>query len=135
VAANKLRWLLGLLLLMAATCPCLASERALQLTGTFSSFEFHRESGDLNGIEVRLIRVRNGIKGVIQLAEGGAGDVMLVDVSTNGSKVSFSTSASSPVALKFEGEVQVKGLSGIASIGAGVAEKVFLKRQQSYWDR
>lgn len=112
-----------------------AAETSPRLTGTFSNFEFHRDSGDLNGVEIRLIRVRDGIKGVVQFADGGAGEVILVDVSNNGNKVIFTSPASYQPKLRFEGEVLQRGLIGKILYSSGAVENVFLKRQQSYWDR
>lgn len=114
---------------------CFAAGIPVRLTGTFSSFEFHRQSGDLNGIEIRLIRVRGGIKGVVQFAEGGAGDVMLTDVSTTENNITFSSPANYQPAFTFEGAVRQKEIIGKVIYSGGAVEKVVLKRQPSYWDR
>ena len=60
---------------------------------------------------------------------------MLVNVSTAGNKVTFPSPENYQPAFKFEGIVQSKGLAGTISYSSGAIEKVFLKRQQSYWDR
>lgn len=135
MGASKIRRLFCLLLFCIFSLSRIGAETPPKLTGTFSSFEFHQESGDLSGIEVRLIRVRSGIKGVVQFAEGGAGDVLLADVSTTGNGVLFSSPDGFQPTFKFEGQVSQKGLSGKISYGTGASERVFLKRQPSYWDR
>jgi hypothetical protein len=135
VVANELRLLLFVLLFVGLGMRSEAAEVSVRLTGTFSSFEFHQESGDLNGLEIRIIRVRNGMKGVVQFAEGGAGDVLLIDISTAGNDVTFSSPDGYQPAFKFEGHVSQKGLSGKISYSSGASEQVVLKRQQSYWDQ
>lgn len=133
-AKNRNRLFLTACLLIC--CPFgLAAVANPKITGTFSSFEYHRKSGDLTGIEIRLIPVGSGMKGLVQFAEGGAGELLLVDIVNNGDKVSFTSPPNYKSLTKFDGVVSRSGLSGTFVYSGGSVEKVFLKRTQSYWDR
>jgi hypothetical protein len=104
-------------------------------TGTYSSFAFNQESGDLNGLEVRIILTRKGMKGVVQFAEGGAGDVSLVDVSVAGGRVHFEMPRGSNPEGVFDGTVSPAGLEGTFTYAGGATVRVKLARTASYWDR
>jgi hypothetical protein len=105
------------------------------ITGTYSSFTYHQEAGDLNGVEVRLILTRTGVKGVVQFAEGGAGNVALVDVTVTGNRIRFELPPGFQPEGVFEGVVTSKGLEGTFSYKGGAQEHLTLPRKQSYWDR
>ncbi len=105
------------------------------ITGTYSNFTYNEEAGDLNGVEIRLIRTRTGIKGVIQFAEGGAGDVVLVNVITDGARLRFDLPSGFQPDGAFEGLVSKKGIDGTLLHKGGTPEHLVLPRTQSYWDR
>ncbi len=105
------------------------------MTGTYSNFSYDKEAGDLNGVELRLIRTRTGIKGVVQFAEGGAGDVVLVNVITEGARLHFDLPSGYQPEGVFEGLVSNKGIDGTFSYEGGAQEHLVLPRTQSYWDR
>ena len=105
------------------------------VTGTYSNFAYNREAGDLNGVEIRLIFTRTGIKGVIQFAEGRAGDVALVDVKTTGSQIHFEMPSSFQTQGAFEGIVSEKGIKGVFKYSSGAEEPLILPRSTSYWDK
>jgi hypothetical protein len=105
------------------------------ITGTYSNFSYNIEADDLHGVELRLIRTRAGLVGVIQFAEGGAGDVALVTVLAEGARVRFDLPAGFQYAGVFEGLVSKKGIDGSFSYEGGAHEHLVLPRTQSYWDR
>jgi hypothetical protein len=100
------------------------------IAGTYSSFEFNEEGGDLNGIEIRLIPVPTGFKAVVQFAQGEPQDVALVDATVAGSRVRFVLSDGS-----FDGVVSPKGLEGMFKYKSGASKHVSLHRGSSYWDK
>jgi hypothetical protein len=106
-----------------------------RITGTYSNFVFNKEAGDLNGVEVRLIFTRTGIKGVIQFAEGGAGDVVLVNVEVADAHVHFELPVGSQTEGVFDGTVSAKNLEGTFRYKNGARDHLILLRIQSYWDR
>jgi hypothetical protein len=105
------------------------------IAGTYSNFEYNKEGGDLNGVEIRLVPTRKGIKAVVQFAEGGAGDVALVDVTVSGAHVRFVLPATFDTAGDFEGTVTEKALDGIFRYQGGASEYLVLPRGSSYWDK
>ncbi|MFT5591034.1 MAG: hypothetical protein ACI9ZF_003229 [Bradyrhizobium sp.] len=105
------------------------------ITGTYSNFSYNKEAGDLNGVELRLIRTRTGIQGVIQFADGGAGDVVLVSVIVEGSRLRFDLPSGFQPEGVFEGQVSKKGIDGSFLYKGGAYEHLVLPRTQSYWDK
>ncbi|MFT5534521.1 MAG: hypothetical protein ACI8WM_003391 [Burkholderiaceae bacterium] len=105
------------------------------ITGTYSNFSYNKEAGDLNGVEIRLIRTRTGIKGVIQFAEGGAGDVALVNVIAEGTRLRFELPSGFQQEGVFEGLVSKQGIDGTFFYEGGAHKHLALPRTPSYWDR
>jgi hypothetical protein len=54
------------------------------LPGTYSSLSYNSESDDLVGYEVRIIPTNQGNKAIVQVAEGDAGRIYIVDVTSDG---------------------------------------------------
>lgn len=105
-----------------------------KLTGTYSSLTYNKESGDLNGLEVHIVLTRSGHKAIVQIAEGGAGDVVVVKIKVTGNQVAFELPAGFEPAGYFEGIVSSKHLVGTFTYKSGEKEKLALPRKKSYWD-
>jgi hypothetical protein len=59
-------------LVFFAISPGFPSDVSIKYTGTFSSLRYHKEAGDLLGVEIRIVSTRKGYQGALQIAEGGA---------------------------------------------------------------
>lgn len=129
------------LAVLMASCLWLSFEAHSQqssspwVAGTYSSFEYNKEGGDLNGVEIRLVPTRKGIKAVVQFAEGGAGDVVVVDVTVSGAHIHFVLPSTFDTAGDFEGTVTEKALDGTFKYQGGASEHLVLPRGSSYWDK
>src|SRR5262245_16055470 len=102
--ADALRRVAFALIVLACTTSALPDEPN-RIAGTYSSLTLSKDAGDLLGYEVRIIPVRQGFKAVIQIAEGGAGDVYLVDVAGSAAALSFDVPVTGGQPGKFVGKV------------------------------
>jgi hypothetical protein len=107
----------------------------LKVAGTFSSLAYNAEGGDLIGYEVRIVPTNEGLKALVQVAQGDSGKVYLVGVDQKGDVLSFDVPLSSNIHGRFEGTVSPNGLDGKISYPTGAIERVSLKRTTSYWER
>jgi hypothetical protein len=115
--------------------PIVSAAPPLKVAGTFSSLAYNAEGGDLIGYEVRIIPSNEGLKALVQVAQGDSGKVYLVGVDQKGNVLSFDVPLSSNVHGRFEGTVSLNGLDGTISYPSGAIEQVSLKRTTSYWER
>lgn len=106
-----------------------------KLPGTYSSLTYNVEGGDLIGYEVRIIPTNQGMKAVVQVAEGDAGRIYIVDVVEKAGVVSFEVPLASGMYGKFNGMVSSSGLAGTIIYPSSERESVLLKRCASYWER
>ena len=107
----------------------------LKVAGTFSSLTYNAEGGDLIGFEVRIVPSNEGLKALVQVAQGDSGKVYLVSVEQKGDVLSFDVPLSLNMHGRFEGTVSPNGLDGKISYPTGAIERVSLKRTTSYWER
>lgn len=129
-ASNRIRIILALFIAQTA---CVAS--SAEMAGTYSSLSYNEEGGDLLGYEVRVIPTNQGNKALVQVAEGDAGMVYLVDVAERNGEVFFDVTLASKMVGQFRGTITKAGLNGVISFPSGVSERIQLKRQISYWER
>jgi hypothetical protein len=118
--------------LCAFTSTALAE--GIQITGTYSNLEFSRESGDLNGLEIRVVLTAQEYKATVQFAEGGAADIYIVPFRVSSGIVSFDVPLKNDKPARFKGMLTDQGLTGTIEYPSGASEKVFLPRKRSYWD-
>lgn len=104
-----------------------------KLTGTFSNLFFNQESGDLGGVEVKIVYTRNGYQAAIQFSEGGPSKLIVVDVHFKGSDVYFKVPDTIYEGY-FEGQITNERLKGIFKFNGGGNWEVDLPRKASYWD-
>lgn len=103
--------------------------------GTFSSLIYNAQSGDLTGYEVHLIPTNLGLKAVVQVAEGDAGRLYVVDATIKGDEIELRIPLVSGAAGLFKGRLSGGGIDGSISFPSGFVEKVFLKKTRSYWEK
>lgn len=104
--------------------------------GTYSSFAYNAEGGDLLGIEVHIVPTRHGVRAIVQSAEGEPGDIDVVEIKQGaGGTLSFKVPMVGQTGVRFEGKVTTDGLKGKLIYSSGTTEEVFLKRTTSYWER
>lgn len=103
--------------------------------GTYSSFAYNSESGDLDGLEVHIFFTDKGLKATVQFADGGAGDVALVNVTATGTHLHFETPAGFDNEGSFDGTVSAQGLDGTYTYKGNHPEHFVLPRTIGYWDK
>lgn len=106
----------------------------VKLAGTYSSFTYNEEGGDVLGYEVRIAPTSHGFQAIIQVAEGAPGLLHVVDVVQKGDLIKFDVPLDGEVKAAFEGRVTARGLEGTITLPAGL-QRVTLKRAMSYWER
>lgn len=118
----------------AARADSVSPQLARDVAGTYSSFSFNKEGGDLLGYELRLIPTADGLRAVVQMAEGVAGDVILSAVEQVGGKLRFAVPLKGDGVAEFEGFVTDLAFVGTVDFGNGTIP-IRLKRGRSYWDK
>ncbi len=104
------------------------------ITGTYTNLHFNSEGGDLLGVELRIAVTRSGYQGVLQIAEGEPGQLVLVNVQVDGNRINFVIPNDNPDAGSFSGAIANGVLTGHFRFKSGGAEDVVLKKGKSYWD-
>jgi len=105
----------------------------IKRTGTFSNIEFHAESGDILGMELRIVRIRSGYVGMLQICEGGPGDIIMVEPKFTGDKLHFLIQHKWYNG-SFDGVIENDGVRGQFTFSSNVGEMKFMPRTKSYWD-
>lgn len=108
--------------------------KTAKITGTYTSLHFNSEGGDLLGQELKIVLTQKGYQGVLQLAEGGAGELIVVDVQINADKLTFTIPDTYGDAGRFEGTIQNGAIRGIFTFKGGGTNNFDLKKGKSYWD-
>src|SRR5688572_1236862 len=110
------RTLLALIATIAVGIAHARAEQRVRVTGFFSSLEFHREAGDLNGEEIIISYATTGTEGqhfaYVQLAEGVPQPPQLVLVTVTGARIRFRLAGSDSSLGLFEGVVSADSLIG-----------------------
>jgi len=126
-------WLLQLLGLLLVSIT-IASPNTIKYTGTFSSLEYHKEGGDLLGVELRIVWTRAGYQGVLQISEGEPDELIIVHPVFEDNKVSFKFDKPGAYRGVFKGTINQKGIIGVLKFDTGGISKIELERKRSYWD-
>jgi hypothetical protein len=113
------------------------ADKAPKYTGTFSSLEYNKEGGDLLGVEIKIVLTGKGYQGVLQIAEGGPSELMMVAVSFDKDNVRFEIPSSYTEygGGVFEGKIDSKGIKGKFKFNGVVGDQENLFRGRSYWDK
>lgn len=127
-------WMLALTVWCAQADAGPQTAPALRRTGIFSNLTYHRESGDLTGMEVMIVPSRDdgatAFKAVVQIAEGGEPCVAVVPVRYLGTALEFLLPGDSPCGEgRFAGRLTQAGLE-LQDASRG---RVLLRRKRSYW--
>jgi hypothetical protein len=134
IRAAMIVLLLASALMLVAGTP--TSQLSTKITGTYTNMYFNQEGGDLLGEELRIVAVPGGYQGTFQVAEGVPESLVLVDVKTNGTNITFSVPTGYLESGAFAGTIQngvIKGSFLRPDGSAGSA--ITLQRGKSYWDQ
>ena len=142
---ERLRSELGLMAYLAVCFVSLASPTwaaaetsKVRVVGTYTNLRYSTGSGDLGGVEIKIVPARGrGFQGALQIAEGAASELMVVDVIVEKNKISFRIPNSYPIygGGTFEGAIEPAAIRGHFTFGEAVNEEISLKRGLGYWDR
>lgn len=112
--------------------------RPASRTGTFSDLFMHAPTGEVIGVEIRIVETSTGYQGALQIGSGTAGGLsplVIVDVYyEDEDSLSFSVPADHAWAGRFEGNVRRDGLVGTFTLSSGEDRFVVLDRGRSFWD-
>ncbi len=122
------------LLLLFGFAPASCAQQAAKVTGTYTNMHFNKEGGDLLGQELKIVLTRKGYQAALQFAEGGAGELIIVEINIEGEKISFVIPDSYADAGQFSGTIQNGVIRGLFRFKGGGEERAELKRGKSYWD-
>lgn len=75
-----------------------------RITGTYLDMHYIEEAGDVLGTEIRIAYAGGGFQGVVQMAEGARGRLMLVDVVQSGNDIRFELPADNELPGSFRGK-------------------------------
>jgi hypothetical protein len=127
-------FILSYLIWAVAVFPiCATAGNKTKLTGTFSNLFYNQESGDLGGVEVKIVYTRNGYQAAIQFSEGTPSKLVVAEIKFKGHEVYFKV----PETIyegHFEGQISNDSLKGIFKFTGGGDWEVDLPRKASYWD-
>jgi hypothetical protein len=115
------------------------TQKEIKKTGTFSSLYYDWEdTGDLNGVEIRIVKCGRpgdiGYQGTIQFAEGVPFRLNLIKDIRFGpdNQISFSFNIEDGSSITFKGQISEKAIKGTFS--NGFWKPINLKRTKSYWE-
>lgn len=126
--------LMGLVSLLVLLSGASAVPPGKDVVGTYTNLKFNQEGGDLLGVELRIVRTKKGYQGVLQFAEGGPEELILVDVQVEGKRIKFVIPDDNSNAGSFSGVIENGALTGHFQYKSGGDEDVVLKKGKSYWD-
>ena len=120
------------LALMAFLESALARDNCL---GAFSSFNFNSESGDLNGMEIRIVYTRLGKQASIQFSEGEPGPLVTANVICKGNNIHISIPGIyGREESRIDGFISNKKIEGKITYKGGSQHEISIPRHKSYWD-
>lgn len=134
---------LVVLAVMVFTVACTSMGRlrpddAIAVTGTYGDMFRHAPSGDIIGVELRIVETSTGLQGTLQVGRGetfgGLSGLAVVDITLDGDDLSFSVPESHPYRGRFEGKYRGDAIVGRFELLEGREEFVVLQRGESFWD-
>ncbi|MES2296642.1 MAG: hypothetical protein V4582_06340 [Pseudomonadota bacterium] len=104
--------------------------------GTYSSFEFNKEGGDLLGLEIKIVPAGEHFEAVVQSAQGEPGALFLATATCSKGRITISIpkQPDRPF-VSLEGVVSKNGIKAQLNYEGGSVEKIFVPRRPGYWDR
>lgn len=108
----------------------------VKVSGTYSNLRFESESGDLLGMEIKVVPVGEGFQAAILVSEGEPQPMVVVNLRLQGTAVSFDVPGDEGAqAWTFSGTITSRSLNGTIKHRLGGTEKITLPRRCGYWDR
>jgi hypothetical protein len=108
------------------------------LTGTWSDLFRDEVTGEILGVELRIVETFAGHQGALQVGReqqfGGLSGLAVVEVDAGGEMVRFVIPEPHPFAGSFEGKLQGDAIVGRFLLADGREEFVVLHRGESFWD-
>lgn len=99
-----------------------------KVTGTYSTLKSLGGEDDMIGIEVVIVKSREGFHAFVQTADGVPAAPVLVPVSVDGPTVTFSVPSTTGEPLQFKGKATRQGLTGTLA-----DRPLTLPRRRGYW--
>jgi hypothetical protein len=127
----------GLLAIVVLATVAAAGEKkpVVRVAGTYTNLEYHEESGDLVGVEVKIVPVDDGFQAAVLVSEGAPQPLVVVTVSAKGGAVRFDVPGQNGTSWSFIGTIGAKALTGTITYESGYRQKIVLQRRCGYWDR
>ena len=109
--------------------PSIAKEPIKKITGVYTNMWQDKETYDIVGMELFIVKGANGYFALFQIAEGGPGKPILVQPKIDGNHIEFTVPGdSNEAAWKFKGVFMKDGIE----VKSGNL-RCFLKRKKSFW--
>ena len=105
-----------------------AAKASGKITGTYSNLRSVGGDDDMIGLEVVIVRSREGLRAFVQTADGVPAAPVIVPVNVDGPTVSFTIPATTGEPLEFKGKATRQGLTGTLD-----DRPLMLPRRRSYW--
>jgi hypothetical protein len=99
-----------------------------KVTGTYSTLRSVGGEDDMIGLEVIIVRSREGLRAFVQTADGVLASPVLVPVNADGSSLTFTIPSMTGQPLEFKGKATRQGLTGTLD-----EHPLTLPRRRSYW--
>ncbi len=131
-------YLAACFLSLASSAWVAAETSKVRVVGTYTNLRYSSGSGDLGGVEIKIVPARGrGLQGALQIAEGAPSELMVVDVIVEKNKIRFRIPNSYPIygGGTFEGVIEPAAIRGQFTFGEAVNEEISLKRERGYWDK
>jgi hypothetical protein len=110
-------------------------EKSPKVAGTYSNLAYNDDSGDLNGMEIKIVPMGDGYLAAILVSEGEPQRFEIVKVNIVGTSVTFSVARPESSGFSFSGRLNAKALTGIVRYKQGGQERVSFARRCGYWDK
>lgn len=107
----------------------------IRKVGTYSDMCYNTESGDVNGMEVRIVITKAGPYAIFQASEGALSVPVVIKVNTSDDRIEFDIPETVPFGGKFKGVIKSDEMVAAIEGYTGYAANLRLKRQPSYWER
>ena len=111
------------------------SGASVTINGVYSDMCFNEEGGDVLGIELHVVYSKSGYYVIYQASEGEPSVPSVIKATIKDRVIEFLIPEGVIYSGKFHGVLKDKGIEGKIEGYSEYADKLFLKRQLSYWQR
>lgn len=113
-----------------------SADERVPVSGTYSNLGYNEESGDVNGIEVKITPLAgNRMQAAVLISTGEPARFFLATVQADGRQVRIEGRQADGHRWSFEGTVTMRELVGMVKEDRAPDHRVRLPRQCGYWDR